>query len=235
MLTWENMIGWEPRLKSPGKPAEFGWRRDVPGRVNRVVRDGRMTGIVLGRKDADPRTGNALTGTMCIAAESLPGRAEVSVLADFDPASDGAGVWTSFAGTGILPGGETSRTPSGGEALGAALAVGWFAAVYARFNSLAIQGFLNDQVGDRAARSAGHEVLGLARGEAAPCDLTDRRAVAKRVAEAAGATWVPFQTMFDGAINELMPPAYWAGDGVHPTMAGHALMAKTWLDVTRLG
>jgi len=66
-------------------------------------------------------------------------------------------------------------------------------------------------------------------------EFTDRRAVAKRVAEAAGAKWVPFQTMFDGAINELMPPAYWAGDGVHPTMAGHALMAKTWLDVTRLG
>jgi len=123
MLTWENMIGWEPRLKSPGKAAEFGWRRDIPGRVNRVVRDGRMTGVVFGRKDADPRTGNALTGTMCVAAESLPGRAEVSVLADFDPLSDGAGVWTSFAGTGILPGGETSRTTSGGEALGAALAV----------------------------------------------------------------------------------------------------------------
>lgn len=66
-------------------------------------------------------------------------------------------------------------------------------------------------------------------------EFAERRAVAKRVTQAAGAAWVPFQTMFDEAVSELMPPDYWAGDGVHPTMAGHALMAKTWLDVTGLG
>jgi len=65
-------------------------------------------------------------------------------------------------------------------------------------------------------------------------EFTERRAAAKRVAEAAGAAWVPFQAMFDEAVNDA-PPAYWAADGVHPTMAGHALMAKTWLDVTGLG
>lgn len=66
-------------------------------------------------------------------------------------------------------------------------------------------------------------------------EFDQRRAVAKRVAKAAGTTWVPFQTMFDDAISDSTPPAYWAGDGVHPTMAGHALMAETWLDVTGLG
>ena len=66
-------------------------------------------------------------------------------------------------------------------------------------------------------------------------EFDQRRAVAKRVAKAAGATWVPFQTMFDDAISESTPPEYWAGDGVHPTMAGHALMAETWLEVTGLG
>ena len=66
-------------------------------------------------------------------------------------------------------------------------------------------------------------------------EFTERRTVAKRVAEAAGAVWVPYQTMFDEAVNDAMPPAYWASDGVHPTMAGHALMARTWLDVTGLG
>jgi lysophospholipase L1-like esterase len=66
-------------------------------------------------------------------------------------------------------------------------------------------------------------------------EFDERRDAAKRVAEAAGATWVPFQTMFDEAISDTTPPAYWAGDGVHPSMAGHALMAKTWLDVTGLG
>jgi lysophospholipase L1-like esterase len=34
--------------------------------------------------------------------------------------------------------------------------------------------------------------------------------------------------MFDKAANEA-PPAYWAFDGVHPTAAGHLLMAKTWM------
>ena len=66
-------------------------------------------------------------------------------------------------------------------------------------------------------------------------EFDERRAAAKRVADAAGATWVPFQTMFDEAITEATPPSYWAGDGVHPTIAGHALMAKTWLTVTGLG
>jgi len=40
--------------------------------------------------------------------------------------------------------------------------------------------------------------------------------------------------MFDEALSDTTPPSYWAGDGVHPTMAGHALMAKTWLDATGL-
>lgn len=65
-------------------------------------------------------------------------------------------------------------------------------------------------------------------------EFDERRAVAKKVAKDAGALWVPFQTMFDDAVSDATPPNYWAGDGVHPTMAGHALMAETWLDVTKL-
>ncbi len=59
-------------------------------------------------------------------------------------------------------------------------------------------------------------------------EFDERRAACKRVAGAMRFTWVPFQTMFDEATNEEVPPDYWAGDGVHPSMAGHALMAKTW-------
>ncbi len=66
-------------------------------------------------------------------------------------------------------------------------------------------------------------------------EFTNRLAAARRVAEKAKVIWVPFQDMFDKAITEETPPSYWAGDGVHPTMAGHALMAKTWMDVTGLG
>jgi len=42
------------------------------------------------------------------------------------------------------------------------------------------------------------------------------------------ATWVPFQEAFTKATNNA-PAAYWAGDGVHPTIAGGQLMAETWL------
>jgi len=59
-------------------------------------------------------------------------------------------------------------------------------------------------------------------------EMDQRRAAAKEVATAAGTIWVPFQTMFDKAIAAGTKPQYWAGDGVHPTLAGHALMAKTW-------
>jgi lysophospholipase L1-like esterase len=53
------------------------------------------------------------------------------------------------------------------------------------------------------------------------------RAAAKRVADEAGAAFVPFQEMFDRAAK-LAPPERWAKDGVHPTPDGAALMAHTW-------
>ncbi|MEP3482235.1 MAG: SGNH/GDSL hydrolase family protein [Fuerstiella sp.] len=62
-------------------------------------------------------------------------------------------------------------------------------------------------------------------------EFDERRAVAKDVAQAADAIWVPFQTMFDEAIAAGTEAKYWAGDGVHPTLAGHALMAQTWRKV----
>jgi lysophospholipase L1-like esterase len=54
------------------------------------------------------------------------------------------------------------------------------------------------------------------------------RAAAKEVADTFHATFVPFQAMFDEAVK-YAPPAHWAADGVHPTPAGAALMAHTWL------
>jgi lysophospholipase L1-like esterase len=55
------------------------------------------------------------------------------------------------------------------------------------------------------------------------------RAAARRVATDANAVFVPFQSMFDEASQEAAP-AYWAADGVHPTMAGSYRMARAWLD-----
>jgi len=54
------------------------------------------------------------------------------------------------------------------------------------------------------------------------------RASARKLASEFNALFVPFQTMFDKAV-ENAAPEYWAADGVHPTSAGAALMAKEWL------
>jgi lysophospholipase L1-like esterase len=54
------------------------------------------------------------------------------------------------------------------------------------------------------------------------------RAAARRVAEEAGAAFVPYQAMFDAAAK-IAPPAHWAPDGVHPSANGEALMAHWWL------
>ncbi|MBC8352356.1 MAG: lipolytic protein G-D-S-L family [Planctomycetes bacterium] len=62
-------------------------------------------------------------------------------------------------------------------------------------------------------------------------EFDQRRAAAKKVAVNAKTIWVPFQAMFDEAVAAGTAPNYWAGDGVHPSLAGHSLMAQTWRKV----
>ena len=64
-------------------------------------------------------------------------------------------------------------------------------------------------------------------------EFDQRRAVAKKVANEFKLTFVPFQTMFNQALQSASPQ-FWAGDGVHPTGAGHALMAATWREAVGL-
>ena len=58
------------------------------------------------------------------------------------------------------------------------------------------------------------------------------RATARKVAQENSAVFVPFQSMFDQAL-EFAPPQHWAGDGVHPSAHGAALMADFWLQTVR--
>ena len=55
---------------------------------------------------------------------------------------------------------------------------------------------------------------------------------AARLCKEFSAIWVPFQTAFDKA-SETVPASYWLPDGVHPSMQGCQLMARTWLDAVR--
>ena len=58
-------------------------------------------------------------------------------------------------------------------------------------------------------------------------EFTARQAAAARVASRANATFVPLQAVFDERVRTA-PPQYWASDGVHPTAAGHAVIAEQW-------
>lgn len=55
-----------------------------------------------------------------------------------------------------------------------------------------------------------------------------RAKAAKRVAEKNCLEFVPLQKVFDDALK-LAPESAWLVDGVHPTSAGHELIAREWL------
>lgn len=61
----------------------------------------------------------------------------------------------------------------------------------------------------------------------------ERRAIARRVAEGAGATFIATQAIFD-ELTKTTPPSYWTADGVHPTAAGHGAIARAWMDGVKL-
>ncbi len=58
-------------------------------------------------------------------------------------------------------------------------------------------------------------------------EFDQRRAAAERVAHRAEAAFVPLQRVFDDLARKINPQ-YWAADGVHPTPAGHAVIAERW-------
>jgi lysophospholipase L1-like esterase len=64
-------------------------------------------------------------------------------------------------------------------------------------------------------------------------EFDQRRAAAERVAQRAGAAFVPLQRVFDD-LARRSTPQYWAADGVHPTPAGHAAIAERWRRAAKL-
>lgn len=63
-------------------------------------------------------------------------------------------------------------------------------------------------------------------------DLDPKIQVVRKLSLEFDTLYVPFDGIFASACAKR-EPAFWAEDGVHPTYAGHALMAKTWLDVVK--
>lgn len=54
-----------------------------------------------------------------------------------------------------------------------------------------------------------------------------RRDITRKLAEESGLDFVDLQQVFDEA-GQKFPPKHWTLDGVHPTAAGHWLIAQAW-------
>ncbi|HEX2950678.1 MAG TPA: SGNH/GDSL hydrolase family protein [Armatimonadota bacterium] len=59
-------------------------------------------------------------------------------------------------------------------------------------------------------------------------DLDPRIAAVRRVARDYQARYIPLDGLFSAAATQR-EPAFWTADGVHPTQAGHALIAQAWI------
>jgi lysophospholipase L1-like esterase len=62
-------------------------------------------------------------------------------------------------------------------------------------------------------------------------EINQRREITRKMATEFNTLFVPFQDIFNRALTSA-PAEYWLGDGVHPTCAGHQLMANAWLNAT---
>ncbi len=65
-------------------------------------------------------------------------------------------------------------------------------------------------------------------GESWPPEIAERGEVVRKAAADFGAVFVPLQDEFTAAAKEY-GMEYWLRDGVHPTYAGHRLIAKAWM------
>jgi lysophospholipase L1-like esterase len=64
-------------------------------------------------------------------------------------------------------------------------------------------------------------------------DLNPKIDVVRKLAVEFGAELLPLDGLFAQAATQTSA-AYWAADGVHPSAAGHALIAETWLENAEL-
>lgn len=59
-------------------------------------------------------------------------------------------------------------------------------------------------------------------------EVAIRRDAVRRIAKDYQLELVPLQEIFDEACKNT-PASWWTADGVHPTRAGHALIARNWM------
>ena len=60
-------------------------------------------------------------------------------------------------------------------------------------------------------------------------DISRRQQIVKQLAEEYEACFVPFQAALDSVLKHAKAE-YWLDDGVHPTIAGHRVLAECWYE-----
>ncbi len=60
-------------------------------------------------------------------------------------------------------------------------------------------------------------------------DLNPKIEIVHKLAKEFEAVLITLDKAFHDSCS-LQPPEYWASDGVHPTLKGHSLIAKSWLE-----
>ena len=63
-------------------------------------------------------------------------------------------------------------------------------------------------------------------------ELRQRREIVAALSKEFNAVFIPCQKILDDACA-IMPQEYWLADGVHPTLAGHQLLADAWIEACR--
>ena len=65
--------------------------------------------------------------------------------------------------------------------------------------------------------------------EAYHADIAKRQSIVRKLVTQYDAVFVGLQQVFDNACNKASAE-YWIWDGVHPTVAGHELIAREWIN-----
>jgi len=63
-------------------------------------------------------------------------------------------------------------------------------------------------------------------------EIAARAQIVKNLAKEFNAVFIPCQAILDNALK-LAPQEHWTRDGVHPSIAGHQLLADEWLKAVR--
>ena len=59
-------------------------------------------------------------------------------------------------------------------------------------------------------------------------DIDERANLVRIIAQEFADAYVEYPAVFGRALERHADPSYWAGDGVHPSLAGHRVMAEAW-------